>query len=170
MCVCVCVCALLRNAQRETVCGGIKEKNYLERHQENAHFPPPAGSRGREEVSIFLRFTPLYVVHMSYVWQGAGACLVPQRRWAQFPPSPGGRPTFFFLPVSEAILGAPERLGPLCSQKQVTERCRGWMQLAGLDLQEAAVCVVACGGWRTAALGAVHPPPPPPLTHVPEVS
>lgn len=44
---------------------------------------------------------------------GDEVCLDPQRRgWSQFPPAPPGRCTFFFLPLSEAVLGGPRRPGP----------------------------------------------------------
>lgn len=73
--------------------------------------------------------------------------LVPQRRgWSTFLPSPVGRCTFFFLPLSEAILGGPGKLRPLGLQKQGTESRGSRVRLAGLDLQEATVCVIAWVG------------------------
>lgn len=60
-----------------------------------------------------------------------------------FLPSPVGRHTFFFCPHSEAILGDQAGLGLLRAQEQGTEGYHGWMRLAGLNLQEVAVRVVA---------------------------
>lgn len=82
---------------------------------------------------------------MSYVLEEVR--LVPQRRgWSTFLPSPVGRCTFFFLPLSEAILGGPEKPRPLGLQKQSTESRGSRVRLAGLNLQEAAVCVIAWVG------------------------
>lgn len=139
------MCARLWNAERRRVRVRTVEINDPERDQETPHFlSPPGSGGGREEASVFLAPTPLspiVVAHASYV--GGTRCASLREEGGLHSHSPGGGRTFFFLPPSEAILGAP---GLPRAQKQGAEGCGGWMRLAGLNLQEAAVCVVAWGG------------------------